>query len=76
MCAILLVETACIFLFLIATVQISMEYETQESLAGYKKHLNLYQPKTFMCWYRVKQDLIVLNLCSISIIKILVRIYY
>ena len=41
--AIWLVETVCIFLiFLIATVQISMECETQESEAGYTKHLNLY----------------------------------
>ena len=38
-----LVETVCIFLiFLFATVQISVECETQESEAGYTKHLNLY----------------------------------
>ena len=41
--AVRLVGTACIFLiFLIATVQISMECETQESEAGYTKKLNLY----------------------------------
>ena len=41
--AIRLVETACVFMiFLIATVQISMACETQESKAGYTKHLNLY----------------------------------
>ena len=38
-----LVETACMFqIILIATVQISMEYETQESEAGHTKHLNSY----------------------------------
>ena len=57
--AIWLVETACIFLiFLIATVQTSMECETQESEAGHTKHLNLYLwiyefMKTNMCRYRV-----------------------
>ena len=41
--AIWLVETAHIFLIcLIAAVQISMTYETQESEVGYTKHLNLY----------------------------------
>ena len=40
--AILLVETAFIFLiFLIATVQISMECETQECEVGHTKHLDL-----------------------------------
>ena len=38
-----LVETACIFLiFLIATLQISMDCETQESQAGYTQHLRLH----------------------------------
>ena len=38
-----LVETACILLiFLIAAVQISVDCETQESQAGYTKHLNLH----------------------------------
>ena len=41
--AIWLVETACIFpMFLIATAQISMKCETQESETGYTKYLNLY----------------------------------
>ena len=41
--AIWLVETACIFpIFLIATTQISMECETQESETEYTKYLNLY----------------------------------
>ena len=41
--AIRLVEKAYIFLiFLTATVQTSMECETQESKAGYTRHLNLY----------------------------------
>ena len=43
--AVWLVETACIFLiFLIATVQISIECETQENEPGYTKHLKLYYP--------------------------------
>ena len=49
-----------------------MKCETQESEAEYTKHLNLYQPKTCMCRHRVNQDLIVLNLYSVSINKILV----
>ena len=41
--AIWLVETSCVFpIFLIATVQISMESETQESEEGYTKHFNLH----------------------------------
>ena len=41
--AIWLVETTCILLiFLTATVQISMECETQENEAEYTKHLNLH----------------------------------
>ena len=40
---ILLFKTACIFLiFLITTMQISMECETQESQAGYIKHFSLH----------------------------------
>ena len=40
--AIWLVETACTFLiFLIATVQISLEFETHQRGAGYTKSLNL-----------------------------------
>ena len=40
--AIWLIETACIFpIFLIATVQTSMEYETQEDKVGHTKFLNL-----------------------------------
>ena len=35
-----LVEKACIFLFFIATVQISMDCKSQESETGYAKHLN------------------------------------
>ena len=43
MSAICLVGTACLFLvFLIPAVQIPMECETEESEAGYTKHLNLY----------------------------------
>ena len=57
-----LVETACIFLiFSIATVQISMECGMQESLARYKKHLNLHY-----IYSRVDQQLIVLKLDSVS----------
>ena len=41
--AIRLVDTACIFLiFAIAAVQISVGCETQETEAGYTKHLTLY----------------------------------
>ena len=66
--AIWLVETACIFLiFLIATVQISVECETQESEAGYTKNLNLHIPKTYTCRYRINQHLIVLKLDSVSV---------
>ena len=36
-------------------MQISMECETQESEAGYTKHLNLYWPKTKMCRYMVNR---------------------
>ena len=31
----------------------SMECETQESVVGYTKHLNLYSPKTYIGRYRV-----------------------
>ena len=48
-----------------------MECETQERKVGYKKHLNLYQLKTYMDRCRVNQHLIVLNLCSVSLNKIL-----
>ena len=38
-----LVETACVLMiFLITTVQISIECETQKREAKYTKHLNLY----------------------------------
>ena len=60
MSAIWLVKTALILvIFLIATVQMSMECETQENYAGYTKHLNLHWHKTCMCRYRVNQDLII-----------------
>ena len=49
-----------------------MECGTQESEARYTKHLNLYWLKTYICRYRVNQHLIVLNLYSVSINKILV----
>ena len=49
-----------------------MECETQESEAGYTKHLNLYKSKTNIGRYRVNQHLIVLNLGSVSINKVLV----
>ena len=69
-----MVGTAYIFLiFLIATVQISMECETQENEAGYTKKLKLYLLKVYMCRYRVNQHLIVLNLYSVPINKILVK---
>ena len=48
-----------------------MECETQERKVGYKKHLNLYQLKTYMDRCRINQHLIVLNLCSVSLNKIL-----
>ena len=35
-------KNICNLIALIATVQISMEFETQESLAEYTKHLNLH----------------------------------
>ena len=55
-----LIETACILpIFLIATVQISMECEMQENEVGDTKHLNLYYLKTYMCSYRANQHLIV-----------------
>ena len=53
-------------------VQISTEWETQESKAGYTKNLNLHSPKTYMCKYRVNQHLIILNLGNFSINKVLV----
>ena len=46
-------------------MQISMECETQENTWIYTK------PKMFMCRYRVNQQLIALNLYSVSINKIL-----
>ena len=50
-----------------------MECETQESEAGYTKHFNLYYPKTYVCRLnRINQHLVVLNLNSVSINKILV----
>ena len=68
-----MVETACTFLiFLIATVQISMEYKAQESQAGYTKYLNSHKTKPYIFRCRVNQHLIVLNLYSVSINKILV----
>ena len=48
-----------------------MECETQQNEAGYTKHLNLYLPKTYMCRYMINQHLIVLNLGSASINKVL-----
>ena len=50
----------------------STECETQESEAGHTKYLNLYKPKTYLCRYMVKQHLIVLNLHSVSVNKVLV----
>ena len=65
-------ETMFIFLiFVIATVQMSMECQTHEGFAGNRKHLNSHQPKTKMRKHMVDQHLIVLNLYSISINKIL-----
>ena len=49
-----------------------MEYETQERKAGYRKQLNLYKAKTYMCRFRVNQHLTVLNLYKVSINKHLV----
>ena len=49
-----------------------MECETQESVAGYTKHVNLYLPETYMYRYGVNQHLTVLNLYSASINTILV----
>ena len=49
-----------------------MACETQESEVGHTKHLNLYYLKAYVCSYRVNQHLIVLNLYSVSINKILV----
>ena len=64
--AVWLVETACIFfIFLIATVQISMEFETQENVWIYT---NL---KKYICRYRINQHSIVLKLNSASVNKIL-----
>ena len=51
------------------TVQISIKCETQESQAGYRKHLNLHQPKTYICWYRINRHFIVLKLDSVLIGK-------
>ena len=66
-----LVEAAFIFLILLtATVQISMECETQESYTWYAEHLNLqYLKHTYVGKGQIK----VLNLESVSINKILVR---
>ena len=50
-----------------------MECETQESETGYTKKLNLCLPKVYMCRYRVNQHLIVLNIYSVPINKILVK---
>ena len=50
-----------------------MECETQESETGYAKYLILCEPKTYIISeYRINQHFIVLNLCSVSINKILV----
>ena len=38
----------------------------------FRKHFNSYQPKIYMCRYRANQFLIVQNLYSVSINKILV----
>ena len=46
-----------------------MECETQESEAGYTKHLNLHYPKTYNCRYKINQHLIALKLGSVSITK-------
>ena len=59
-------------MFLTAAMQISEECETHKALVRNTKHLNLHQPKTYMWKYRAGQHLIVLNLHSISINKILV----
>ena len=48
-----------------------MECKTQESEARHTKHCNLYSPETYMCGYRVIQN-IVLSLYSVSINYILV----
>ena len=67
--AIWLVVTAWILLF--AAVQTSMVYETQESLVGYTKHLNLYLPKTNMCRFSLNQHFMVLNYAVCQLIKFL-----
>ena len=46
-----------------------MECETQESYAGYIKHLNLHQPKTYICRYKINQLFIVLKVDSVSMNK-------
>ena len=46
-----------------------MECETQESWARYRKHLNLHQPKTYICRYMINQHFIVLKLDGVSINK-------
>ena len=59
-----LLETACIFLtFLISTVQISMECETQESQEEYTRHIQAQGESTINA---------VINLYNVSINKILV----
>ena len=45
-----------------------MECETGK-LAGYRKHLNLHEPKTYICWYWINQHFINLKLDSVSINK-------
>ena len=59
----------------IAAVQISMECEKQERSARYAKYLNSHWSKTYLCRYKVNQHLIVLDLYSVSINKILVTEY-
>ena len=52
-------------------MQISVGYQLHESWVGNTKHLNLHQPKTYMCKCKVDQHLLVLNVYSILISKIL-----
>ena len=70
-----MVETAFIFLiFLIATMQVSMECETQETWRD-RLNISVYtnlKHTWYMCKYRVKQYLIVVKLNCVSINKILV----
>ena len=67
-----MVETVCIFLiFLIPTLQILVECETQESKVEYTKRIYINLKHT-CAGFRVNQHLIVLNLYNALINKIMV----